>query len=177
MKRMLTAIERHAVTTSVAITAVVVVGLVFAFEGRVTAGETAATAKNSLQPVRMNPAYGKGKELEPLAPWPNAMLVKPINSHRYKTWYRGEKITVMVYDADDGKIQFTDLPYDEHVHLLHGTAILTSQDGTRHVFKAGDDFVAPKGWTGTWELKDGYRELITFETQSLDYAMKTWFGE
>jgi hypothetical protein len=56
-------------------------------------------------------------------------------------------------------------------------AILTSRDGTRLDLVAGDEFVAPKGWTGTWELRDGYRALITFETQSLDCAMKAWFGQ
>jgi uncharacterized cupin superfamily protein len=129
-----------------------------------------------LQPVRMNPAYAEGKELGPLARWPKAMERKPIATHRFATWYRGEKLTVCVYDADDGLLQFTDIPYDEHVHLLHGTAILTSADGERHVFTAGDSFVAPKGWSGTWEFRDGYRELITFETNSLDYAMEQWFG-
>jgi len=126
----------------------------------------------------MNPVYASGKELEALtAPWPKSMLIEPIKSHRLRTWYQGEKLTVMVYEADNGKIQFTNLPYDEHVHLLHGRAILKSLDGTRHEFVAGDEFVAPKGWTGTWELRDGYRELITFETQSINYAMQAWFGQ
>jgi uncharacterized cupin superfamily protein len=130
----------------------------------------------SLQPVRLNPELLEGKGLEPLVPWPVAMQLRPIATHRLVTWYAGEKLSSMVYDADDGLLQFTDLPYDEFVQILKGSATLTSADGTRHVFKAGDYFVAPKGWTGTWELKDGYRELITFETQSLEYAMATWFN-
>lgn len=126
------------------------------------------------QPVRLNKAYAEGKELEPLNPWPKAMQLEPVATHRYKTWYAGEKLTAMVYDADDGVLQFTDLPYDEQVCVLNGTAILTSRDGERHVFTRGDVFIAPKGWTGTWELRGGYRELITFETKSLKYAMKKW---
>lgn len=146
-------------------------------EASLEAEEGKPAAQKNLQPARLDKAYIEGRGLEQLAPWPKAMQLKQVASHRYKTLYAGEKLTVMVYEADDGVLQFTDLPYDEHVHLLSGTAILTSQDGRRHVFKAGDDFVAPKGWTGTWELRDGYRELITFETQSLNYAMKEWFGE
>jgi uncharacterized cupin superfamily protein len=130
----------------------------------------------SLQPVRLNPELLEGKGLEPLVPWPVAMQLRPIATHRLVTWYAGEKLSSMVYDADDGLLQFTDLPYDEFVQILKGSAVLTSADGTCHVFKAGDYFVAPKGWTGTWELKDGYRELITFETQSLEYAMAAWFN-
>jgi uncharacterized cupin superfamily protein len=130
----------------------------------------------SLQPVRLNPEHLQGKGLESLVPWPAAMQLRPVATHRIVTWYSGEKLSCMVYDADDGLLQFTDLPYDEFVQILNGTATLTSADGTRHVFKTGDYFVAPKGWTGTWELKGGYRELITFETKSLEYAMATWFN-
>lgn len=128
-----------------------------------------------LQPVRLSREYMEGKDLEALTSWPAAMQVRPIATHRVVTWYAGEKLTSQVYDADDGVLQFTDLPYDEFVRILNGTAILTSVDGARHVFKAGDCFIAPRGWTGTWELKDGYRELIVFETKSLEYAVKSWF--
>ena len=142
--------------------------------GCVHAQEPNNNVKAALQPVRMNNAYIRGEGLEPLTPWPVKMQIRPIKSHRLVTWFAGEKLVVMVYEADDGLLQFTDLPYDEHVNLLNGTATLISQDGERHEFKAGDHFVVPKGWTGTWELKDNYRELITFEAESLDYAMKLW---
>lgn len=128
----------------------------------------------NLQPVRLENAYREGADLESMTPWPKAMQLRTIATHRYKTWYDGEKLTSMVYEADDGLLQFTDLPYDEHVCVLNGTAILTSEDGERHVYTKGDVFIAPKGWTGTWELKDGYRELITFEKQSLIDAMEKW---
>ncbi len=140
------------------------------------AAEPDAEAKRKLQPVPLDPAVKDGVGLDSLIPWPKAMMLRPIATHRVKQWYTGEKLSAMVYDADDGLLQFTDLPYDEQVTLLRGTATLISQDGQRHVFHAGDTFIAPKGWTGTWELKGGYRELITFETASLDYAMKKWFG-
>jgi len=92
-------------------------------------------------------------------------------------WYVGVELTSMIYEASDGVIRLTDLPYDEHARLLKGTAILTSVDGKVHEFRAGDTFVVPKGWNGTWEFKDGYREEITFETESLNQAMKTFFGK
>lgn len=130
----------------------------------------------NLQPVRLDKAYAEGKGLEPLVSWPAAMMIRPVPTHRLIQWYTGEKLSSMIYDADDGLLQFTDLPYDEQVTVLNGSAVLTSQDGVRHVFVKGDVFVAPKGWTGTWELKDAYRELITFETKSLEYAMEKWFS-
>jgi uncharacterized cupin superfamily protein len=61
------------------------------------------------------------------------------------------------------------------ISVLKGRGVLTSQDGVRHVFEKGDVFVAPKGWTGTWKMSGNYRELITFETKSLEWAM-AWFS-
>jgi uncharacterized cupin superfamily protein len=138
-------------------------------------GAEAGLPAGVLQPVRLPPAFLQGEGLAPLAPWPQHMQLRPIASHRLVQWYAGEKISSMIYDADDGLLEFIDLPYDEQVTVLNGEAVLTSQDGERHVFVKGDVFVAPKGWTGTWELRDGYRELITFETGSLAYAMQKWF--
>lgn len=135
----------------------------------------AAVSTGMLKPVRLDRSHLEGKGLEPLQPWPAKMMLRPVASHRLVQWFTGTKLTAMVYDADDGLLQFTDLPYDEHVVLLNGTATLTSPDGTREVFKKGDVFVVPKGWTGTWELRDSYRELICFESSSVEYAMKLWF--
>jgi uncharacterized cupin superfamily protein len=130
----------------------------------------------TLRPVKLNGEHIAGRQLQPLGPWPTPMQLRPIATHRVITWYTGEKLTSQVYDADDGLLQFVDLPYDEFVRVLNGTAILTSADGLRQVFEAGDHFIVPKGWTGTWELKNGYRELIVFETKSLEHAVATWFG-
>lgn len=131
---------------------------------------------NIIQPVRLKKEFADGTAHEALDPWPDAMQVIAVPSHRAVTWFSGEKLTSMVYDAEDGIIQFTDLPYDEHVTIWAGKAILTSQDGQRYHFAAGDSFMMPKGWSGTWEFQEGYRELITFETKSIDLAMAMWFG-
>ncbi|MES2175001.1 MAG: cupin domain-containing protein [Pseudomonadota bacterium] len=128
-----------------------------------------------LRPVRLDRKYLEGKDIPDLAPWPAAMQLRPVKTHRTVEWYTGEKLSCMVYDADDGLLKFTDLPYDEHVVLLSGTATLTSLDGTVEIFNKGDVFIAPMGWSGTWELANNYRELICFETQSLAAAMQAWF--
>ncbi len=132
-------------------------------------------AKANLHPVRLDRKYLEGRDIPDLSPWPEAMQLRPVATHRVIEWYTGEKLSCMVYDADDGVLKFTDLPYDEHVVILSGKATLTSIDGTVEVFEKGDVFVAPLGWTGTWELADNYRELICFETQSLANAMQAWF--
>lgn len=116
-----------------------------------------------------------GQGLEAFDPWPAAMQVRPVGRHAIKVWYTGRYLTSMIYQVDEGILRFTDLPYDEHVCVLSGGAVLTSGDGKRHQFTAGDVFVVPKGWSGTWEFLPGYRELVTFETQSVEAAMREWF--
>jgi uncharacterized cupin superfamily protein len=129
-----------------------------------------------LHPVRLKAEYLAGRELQPSPPWPVEMQLRPSRTHRVVEWFAGEKLVCMVYEADGGAVQFMDLPYDEQVVILAGQAVLTSLDGRREVFSAGDVFVAPRGWTGCWEMSEGYRELICFETQSIADAVKKWFG-
>ena len=143
--------------------------------GEVSASTAKAVDQSKLRPVRLDRKYIDGQDIPELARWPAAMQVRPVKTHRVVEWYTGEKLSCRVYDADDGVLKFTDLPYDEHVVILSGTATLTSLDGTKEVFNKGDVFVAPLGWSGTWELANDYRELICFETQSLVGAMKKWF--
>jgi uncharacterized cupin superfamily protein len=175
--------ERRAFIAKAMATMVVTAGLAGCSKAAEPGAEAAASSAAAvpkidpakLRPVRLDPKYLDGKDIPTLAPWPAAMQLRPVKTHRTIEWYTGEKLSCMVYDADDGLLKFTDLPYDEQVVLLSGTATLTSLDGSVEVFNKGDVFIAPKGWSGTWQLANNYRELICFETQSLAYAMKTWF--
>lgn len=51
--------------------------------------------------------------------------------------------------------------YTEHefVHMLEGKAILTASDGTAETFVAGDSFVVPAGFSGTWESIEPVKKL------------------
>ena len=140
-------------------------------------GAGAAEPGKVLHPVALSKDVLAGKGLIDFDPWPKAMQIKPIKSHRSISWFVGETLTSIIYEADDGLLTFTDLPYEEHVRILHGRAILTSVDGHRQIFDPGDDFIVPKGWSGTWQLSGQYREIATFETRSLDAAMQRWFGK
>ena len=141
--------------------------------GGFAAGESAGV----LQPQLLSKSYQKGEKLEDLRPWPASMVIRPLASHRFVRWYTGPELTSMIYEASDGVIRLTNLSYDEHTRVLNGTAILTSADGKVQEFHAGDTFAVPKGWNGTWEFKGGYREEITFDTNSLNEAMKSLFDK
>jgi uncharacterized cupin superfamily protein len=126
-------------------------------------------------PVAVRRTHLDGENLPEIPLWPSEMMPRPVASNRNKVWYAGEDLICMVYEADDGVVAFADLPYDEQVQILNGRAVLTSADGRTDVFEQGDVFVAPKGWTGTWEMLDGYRELISFHTRSLREAAAVWW--
>ena len=88
----------------------------------------------------------------------------PNSSH---TFHLG-KIMVAVYEAAPGKVHIDDARYDEFVHILEGRLILTPDGGEESFeFKKGDSLVVPKGYTGTWEMPEKYRELIVVDTEYL----------
>lgn len=46
----------------------------------------------------------------------------------------------------------------EFCHLLEGAIIVTGDDGISRTFRAGDAFVTPAGFTGTWEVVEPARK-------------------
>jgi len=48
---------------------------------------------------------------------------------------------------------------NEFVHMLAGEAILTGEDGRAQHVRAGDSFVVPAGFTGTWESLGKVKKL------------------
>lgn len=139
--------------------------------------QSAQDQSRPVQPVRLQSLEELKAQMVPSPPWPAAMLPRPMKSHRVVVWYVGQDVTSMVYESDDGTVQFDDLPYDEQVTVLQGRALLTSADGQTHEFNVGDVFMAPKGWSGSWEMSGGYRELICFHTEAINNAGKMWWPE
>ena len=59
--------------------------------------------------------------------------------------------------------------YTEHefCHLLEGHVRLTAEDGTAREFRAGDSFVVPAGFVGSWETLTAARKYYAiFEPQA-----------
>jgi len=63
-----------------------------------------------------------------------------------------------VWSATRGcwRIQYTE---HEFCHLLEGRVVLTSTTGERWEFIAGDSFVVPSGFSGSWEVLEDCRKL------------------
>ncbi len=50
----------------------------------------------------------------------------------------------------------------EFCHLLAGIIVVTGDDGSVKTFKAGDAFVSPAGFTGTWQVVEPARKYYAF---------------
>lgn len=46
----------------------------------------------------------------------------------------------------------------EFCHLLAGVIAVTGDDGSERVFRAGDAFVSPAGFTGIWDVREPARK-------------------
>ncbi|HYE51440.1 MAG TPA: cupin domain-containing protein [Azospirillaceae bacterium] len=68
------------------------------------------------------------------------------------------RFNVGVWEGKPGtwRVAFTET---EFCHLLSGKVVVTADDGTARTFTAGDAFVMPSGFTGTWEVVETARKL------------------
>jgi len=69
-------------------------------------------------------------------------------------------IKVGVWEAGAGEFHLTNFPFTEYVLMISGVVKVTEKNGTSNTFKAGDTFVIPKGWTGTWDVLERMKKQI-----------------
>lgn len=68
--------------------------------------------------------------------------------------YKGaDGLHVGIWEGEPGTLQLTNYPFDEYCLIVAGELVITSTDGPPQVFRPGDSFVIPKGFSGTWEMK------------------------
>ena len=80
--------------------------------------------------------------------------------------YEGENV-VVVWEGGPAKLIFDEPSgYDEFVVVLKGKLTLTDENGTSASFEKGDMFMLPKGFLGTWDMSEEYRELIVVDTKA-----------
>ncbi len=105
-------------------------------------------------------------KLDSIPPWPDEMVLKGANVHWQKVLHQGEFV-VTIYEALPALLDISDpYPYDEFVLVLEGEVTLTATDGEKWTYRVGENFVVPKGFTGTWEMPVKYREMIIVETRA-----------
>jgi hypothetical protein len=62
-----------------------------------------------------------------------------------------QRFSAGLWHSEVGKwsIRYTE---DEYCRILQGLSILSSEDGQVFSVRAGDEFVIPRGFVGTWEV-------------------------
>ncbi|MCJ2074252.1 cupin domain-containing protein [Methylobacterium sp. E-025] len=86
---------------------------------------------------------------------------------------RPEQTATYVYESPDklfaagiwtcrpGKFRI-DFGRDEFIHLLEGVVTVTDAEGRSKTYRAGDAFVTPKGFSGTWDVIEPVRKHFTY---------------
>ncbi|MGB0507664.1 MAG: cupin domain-containing protein [Pikeienuella sp.] len=69
-------------------------------------------------------------------------------------------IQVGVWEAGEGLLNLHEFPFTEYVLMISGSVIVTELDGTAMMFSAGDTFVIPKGWSGSWDVQERMKKQI-----------------
>ncbi len=105
-------------------------------------------------------------ELERIAPFPAEIVLKGESENWEQVLHQGDFV-VAVFAASPAIIDINEpFPYDEFVLVLEGQVTLTNIDGGKQTYNPGDTFLVPKGWLGTWEMPDKYREMIIIATDA-----------
>jgi len=109
----------------------------------------------------------KKEALDSIPPFPEDELLSSEQENWTKVIYQGE-VVVALYESTPARIAVNKpFPYDEFVTVLEGELILTHIDGKKQTFKAGDSFLVPKGFLGTWDMTKHFREMVVVETKAM----------
>jgi len=67
-------------------------------------------------------------------------------------------LTAGVWEATAYKEEIDGYPVDELMIVLEGSVTVTDAEGISETFSAGDAFIMPKGFRGTWENTETMRK-------------------
>lgn len=62
--------------------------------------------------------------------------------------------------GEPGSVSFDEWPYTEFCVVVEGRVAIVDHDGRRREFGAGEAFVVPKGFRGTWETVEPSRKYF-----------------
>ena len=100
-----------------------------------------------------------------------ASILKGKSSPRGEVLFRGEELIAEVYEDDAYNMTVAEpFPHDEYIYVLSGELILTDTAGVERTYAAGDSLVIPKGFTGIWQTRGIFRELVVIERKAYDAA-------
>jgi len=75
-----------------------------------------------------------------------------------------EQMLSGIWECTKGKWSADYASKNEFCHILSGKVVLTDAEGDSSTFSAGDSFVIPAGFSGTWEVLEPVRKLYVILT-------------
>ncbi len=98
-------------------------------------------------------------------PSPDKLLAGEYRTVTYNQWTgEGERLFCGTWECTPGKVKI-DYTEWEFCHLLAGEAVLTNEAGQTWRLKAGDGFIIPPGFKGTWQTVSKLRKQYVILTQ------------
>lgn len=113
-----------------------------------------ATAKKEI--TRVEPAIAL-EDFKPLTVFAAPGKAVPAAAS-HETYKGADGLRVGVWEGEPGTLQLTDYPFDEFCLIVAGELVVTGTGGKPLIFRAGDSFIIPKGFSGTWEMKTKVRK-------------------
>ena len=74
---------------------------------------------------------------------------------------------VWVSEPGKWRISYTE---EEYCRILEGESVITGSDGVAHTVRAGDEFIVPRGFTGTWEVVTATRKTFVIHESGMPLA-------
>ena len=104
--------------------------------------------------------------LDSIPPYRAEDLLSGTGENWLKILHQGE-ILVAIYESKPALINIQNpFPFDEFVTVLEGQVTLTHINGQAQTYKKGDSFLVPKGFLGTWDMPEIYREMIVVKSEA-----------
>jgi len=93
---------------------------------------------------------------------------EPEKDFYQKRLYRGQDISIYIVSTESWNNEMVNFPFDEFIYMFHGEANVRPTNGPSQVFRSGEYFFAPKGYTGDWEIRAG--EHLHYELSVISNA-------
>lgn len=93
-------------------------------------------------------------------PLPKPTTVTPGQIERLATLWQSPEgpVSAGVWEASPGTFTAVRDGYHEVCQILAGSATVVGDDGQETELAAGDLFVMPRGWSGTWHVHEQIRK-------------------
>ena len=112
-----------------------------------------------------NVLHGQG--LDRIAPYKKEVTISGMQQMSARELFKGAFVVDVWETQDGGTLLLKNYPFDQFVQVLQGTTTLISSGGVSRSYAAGDLFVVPRGFNGTWTVSRGFREILIIEAESL----------